>query len=129
MREMPVSKNPLFNGVEPLDFDDKESLEFDESQSKDKFMSTWMLTIEPHDRYKSFSKLDDTGQAIALSHVKKFYGIKVYNGDWTERKYVEILDSLFKSGQFINEKSLNKHEEFYNKKQERRSRSRSRGRL
>ena len=105
-----------FNGlldVMRLDEDDKIASALKKSETEDKvnaFLSLFLTYIqneEPAKKYrKLFSKKSQSEIARFMADVKNTYRIMVLNGDWSERKLVEMIDLAVDHRRDINQYTL-----------------------
>lgn len=98
-KNLPVKRNPLFQGNMGLNFDNLESpedlIELTPQQKADKFMSKYLDVFQPFTRFKEyFDGSAKTGSHI-LRDVKLYYSKLVIDGKWTEKKYVACVNDIF----------------------------------
>lgn len=104
MKRTSAKNNPLFNGYETLDFDSMgdEMTELTQKQKVEEFTSRYMRTARPFSRYKRHFDMTPKEINETFGWVKTCYINKVINGDWTEHKYVSVLDEVFTNRSALN---------------------------
>lgn len=108
--------NPLFQEHIPLSFDGYEEddvLRLTENQETDSFMSRWMMNVDPFVRYASHLEDAATDEALVLSLVRHSYRKFVLRGDWSEEKYVMVVDNALISRDILSDKTFEKHGRMY----------------
>lgn len=111
-----VKRNPFLQGETPLDFDDisQESVsKLTEAQEADRFMSKWLEVMHPLSKYKRYFSETDKSIEHVLREVKNYYTKYVVRGDWTERKYVVIVDSILTNKLSLTPKTFEAREKLF----------------
>lgn len=96
-KDIAAKHNPLFSKKTPLAFDnasEDELTTLTDSQKADRFMSNWMQVMRPFYHYKRYFEDIPKSQDRVLREVKNYYSKYVAKGDWGEKKYVMIVDSI-----------------------------------
>jgi|SRR5699024_1464726 len=109
MKKVSTKRDPLMRGVTPLGFDNytlDEVNELTEEQKLDKFMSKYMDVTRPLSKYKKYFESSAMETGHILREVKRFYGLLVLHGKWSEKQYVKVLDRVFRNRAVINSISL-----------------------
>lgn len=68
----------------------------------ERFMVRYRGTVKPVSRYKKLC--ERIGVARVLKDVKNMYAVFVIQQSWAEDKYVEVIDTIMKRGQFLSKK-------------------------
>ena len=109
--KLPARRNPLLKQEPTLSFDDlgeEALLELTPEQQQDRFLSRWMELVDPYDTYpRVFRRGEKAGDRV-LREIKLYYRTLVVEGDWTERKYVMVVNSMLEGRVPINSFSLDK---------------------
>lgn len=95
-KQVATKHHPLFQNEETLDFGEFEDVtELTVDQEVDAFLSKYMDVINPVGTYKTY--FDSSAKTIdhILRDVKLYYKKLVLEGKWSERKYVEVINSIF----------------------------------
>lgn len=112
-RRESVKRSPLFQGDEMLSFDDpadREELKtLTTEQKMDKFMSKYMILVDPFATYAESLEHARKTPAHVMLDIKRGYKTFVLEEQWTEQKYVQIVDSLMHGGADVNEYTLRSH--------------------
>lgn len=118
-RAEPVKRSPLFQEDTMLSFDDPADQEILATltvpQKMDKFMSKYMALVDPFVTYATYFEHSHKTAAHILLDIKRNYNTMVLKQEWTERKYVEIIDALLMAGSDVNEYTLQSHGILYDR--------------
>lgn len=97
MRKVPAKRNPLLQGVPPLEFEGDAKEEYSkltDAQEADRFLSRWLEVMHPFTKYKRYFEETDKNSDRVLKEIKNNYLKHVVRGTWPERKFVVIVDSI-----------------------------------
>lgn len=83
--------------VVPLEgFED--TIELSHSEEASVWLSKWLQTVHPYKRYKKWiikeSIEPDTDSGVIFSKLKNYYIKYVLNEEWSEKKFVAVVDEL-----------------------------------
>lgn len=109
MRKVSGRKNPLFHDQSTLEFDNlskEEVTELTIEQKLDKFMSRWIELMRPVSKYSRHIEESNKSLDRIFRDVKLYYKKFVIEGEWSEKKYVMVIDNIMKSSFGITEKNL-----------------------
>lgn len=101
MSKKSVRRDPLMQRKTPLEFDNVERdelLALSDEQKQDRFLSRWMDTVHPFSAYPRVFKRGDRAADDAnkiFREIKNFYKRYVINGEWSEKKYVIVINAIF----------------------------------
>lgn len=103
-------RDPHLLGLETLAFDNvgEEISELSDKDKTDIFYLKFMDTFDPIKEYESYFKNNPKSLSRVLKEIKNYYSILVLQGDWSERKYAEVLARLFQGGVTLNSYTLEK---------------------
>lgn len=110
-KHISVKRNPLFQKETPLSFDNvsaDELLELTSDQKQDSFMSKWQNAVNPYDTYPKVFRRGELAGDRVLHDVKLYYKKYVIESDWTEKKYVMVINTVFENRGLINAFTIDK---------------------
>lgn len=96
-KNVPTKRHPLFKAEPTLDFGDFEIDELTEDQKVDAFISKYMDVFDPVKTYEKYFESSAKGVDHILRDVKLYYKKLVLNGNWTEKKYVVVINDIFEN--------------------------------
>lgn len=118
-RREPVKRSPLFQEDTMLSFDDPHDQEelatLTVQQKMDKFMSKFMILVDPFVTYADFFEHAVKTSSHVLLDIKRNYKTVVLEDGWTERKYVAVVDSLLRGGADVNAYTLQSYGFMYDR--------------
>lgn len=94
-------KDPLLQGAQGLIFDNmkpEDVFELTDAQKATKFLSKYMEVIDPFVTYKEYFQASAKGEAWDMKDVKTQYVALVLKGNWSEEKYVTVINDIFENG-------------------------------
>lgn len=96
MKDTSRKRHPLYRDEPTLDFGQDFVLdEMTEDQKADAFLSKYMDLVDPVGKYEKYFSSSAKNLDHILKEVKIYYKKLVVSGDWTEKKYVAVLDDIF----------------------------------
>lgn len=118
-KNLPVKRNPRYNEDEnSLDFGDALPKELSVEEKSDVFMSKYMDTIDPVERYKKYFQSSAKGLDHILRDIKLYYKkLVAEDNKWTEKKYVEVINDLMENRTVISITTLDRAGLMYDKEQ------------
>jgi hypothetical protein len=108
-KDIAAKRNPLFTGERPLAFDglaDAEVTRLTDAQEADSFLAKYMDVIDPVGTYAEYFRSSVKNVDHLLKEVKNYYRKLVVNGDWKERKYVQVLNDIFEKRLVLSPNTL-----------------------
>ena len=108
-KKVAAKRNPLFLDNPTLDLGLDEGLGLlTPEQKQDKFMARWMEVFHPYSTWpRVFRKGEKNGERI-FRDIKLYYLKRVVEGDWTEQKYVMVVNSILENRGGVNNYALDK---------------------
>lgn len=109
-------RNPLFLENTPLDFDnysEEELLALTPQEEADRFLSRWQETFDPFNAYPKVFRRGEKAADRILREIKLYFRKYVVEGEWSERKYVMVVNSILEARGLINNFSLDKTGKLY----------------
>lgn len=111
-KEKSLVRDPLLNGHQLLPFDAEtkgDVEEVSESEQAAFFLSRWMKIIRPYTEYPRLFNRNTNKETERLLHdIKVHYIHRVLQNDWTEQKYVMVINTLMESRLAVNSYTLDK---------------------
>jgi len=96
-KNIPTKRHPLFKEEETLDFGDFEVTELTEDQKVDAFISKYMEIFDPIETFSKYFESSAKGVDHILRDVKLYYKKLVLQGNWSEKKYVVVINDIFEN--------------------------------
>lgn len=128
--------DPLLTGAPGLNFENlkpAEVVELTDSQKATAFLSRYLETEHPISRYRAYFESSVKGEAWEMKELKQFYLKLVVAGKWSEEKFIEVANSIFRDKQVLSAVVLDARGRMYDngalKPAEPRGSSRRRGRI
>lgn len=115
-----AKRNPLLQRATPLSFDnvhDEEIMALTPVQEADRFLSRWMEVIDPFVTYRKMFPAGGADEKRMLKEIKNFYMRLVLRENWTEEKYVTVINELLEARITVGLSSLLRFSELYEKQQ------------
>lgn len=110
MRKTANKRSPVLNEHPALSVEGVEEVTtLDAQQLTDRFLAQYMDRINPVGRYRSYFDSSAKGVDHLMKEVKVFYKKLVLDGNWSEEKYVNVLDQVFRAGAPLGVMSLENH--------------------
>ena len=109
VKQRVAKKNPLYNKNKPILFDNIEEdaiLRMTPNQEAEFFMSRWLELIDPIIIYSKYFKNSTITKDRIFHSVKIYFIRKVIESDWTEQKYVMVLDHMMRNNIHIIDKTI-----------------------
>lgn len=96
MKNEPIVRHPLYQGENALDFGEDFNLtELTPEQETDAFLSKYQQIVDPIVKYSKYFESSAKGIDHIFRDVKIYYKKLVIEGNWSEKKYVAVLDDIF----------------------------------
>jgi hypothetical protein len=97
---LPNRRNPLFMNHQGLPFDnipEEIVTKRTDKQEADRFLTKYMQIVDPIITYQEY--FDSTAKSIEyiFREIKVYYQKLVLNANWTERKYVAVINNIFEN--------------------------------
>lgn len=128
--------DPLLIGNRGLDFENlkpAEVVELTDEQKATAFLSRYLETEHPISRYRPYFEASVKGEAWELKELKQFYLQLVVSGKWSEDKFIEIVNSIYRDNQVMSAVVLDARGRMFDngalKEPVKRGNSRRRGRI
>lgn len=97
-KNIPVKHHPLFQEEPTLDFGEEfDVTELTEDQKVDAFLSKYMDIFKPVETFGKYFESSAKGIDHIFRDVKLYYKKLVLNGNWTEKKYVTVINDIFEN--------------------------------
>ena len=112
---MTIKHDPHLQGEIPLEFDDLTIEEISKKTNKEKallFLEKYKAIVNPLVVYSDYFRGDTVKIKETFAIIKNLYIRFVVKGEWSERKFVAVLNSLLANRAFLN--SANFEENGYN---------------
>lgn len=114
-REIATKHHPIAQSSNMLDLDIGFEEELTDEQKADLFMSKYMDTMKPLERYSKYFESSAKSFEHILRDVKLNYKKLVLNGSWTERKYVTVIDDILTNRSVLSVITLDRGGLMYDK--------------
>lgn len=131
-KNVPTKRHPLFQKENTLDFGDFEVDELTEDQKTDAFISKYMDVFDPIKTYEKYFKSSAKSVDHILRDVKLYYKKLVLQGEWSEKKYVVVINDIFENNTPFTVVTLDRNGLLFEKEQlasQRRAKTGSRRRI
>lgn len=118
-KNLPVKRNPIYDENEnALDFGESFNPKVLTDEEKvDFFMSKYMEVVNPVERYKKYFESSAKGLDHILRDIKLYYKKLVVEGNWTEKKYVAVINDLLENRTVISITTLDRSGLMFDKEQ------------
>lgn len=97
-RRVPIKRDPFFTGaMKPLDFGDatEDLMTQTDDEKASKFLSDYMDEQNPVGKYKTYFSASAKDKGHILRDVKLMYKKLVLEGEWSDEKLREALNTVF----------------------------------
>lgn len=117
-KNIPVKRNPHYKEDENfLDFGNDFPKILTNDEKADVFMSKYMDVVNPVARYQKYFESSAKGLDHILRDIKLYYKKLVVEGQWTEKKYVEVINDLLENRTVISITTLDRSGLMFDKEQ------------
>lgn len=107
---IPAKRNPAMRDEKTLslglDPDDNPLLT--PEQRQDKFMSRWMSVFHPYSTWPRVFRKGDKNAERIFHDIKLHFKHRVIESDWSEKKYVMVVNSIIEARSGVNSYTLDK---------------------
>lgn len=117
-RRISASKNTHYLETIPLQFDNytiEELMELNDEEKQERFMSKYLKFVHPFSEYKTYFATKNMQPPVFLKFVKNFYKTYVLEKEWSEEKYIMVIDHICVKDYTLSHKAMEQFGEKYHK--------------